>query len=307
MAKTSNNIASGTMRGFETHFSTVVLYILIAVGLLAEFLGLYGIVKIGFSNHENMMIGHIQNDMKNWKDTIPLQSEINGIRTEYSIHKFVANICIAFMLIHQFFIFRNFHIIDHLDKVHKKKFGDWVTNCIAEDILRILLFILFAYLTGEGVYLILILKETFGSLNFCCANLTWIKIWYIRVAITMAGIMFFWNLFGMKKDKFKLFSKSAFKLKKIKNSQNDIVVTYPFQSTYTTFFFSDSLGLIFWILIYEILFSQIVDLMFLMFFVDIIFIIYIVLIFARLIGELKVNLPKVKNNIVDYWNSTSFW
>ena len=279
---------------YRLKVSSSIHYLLLIIGLTSEFFVVRSIIRSKF--------GH------------------DGFIT------IIVFLAIIIMLIHQFMIIRNFHILDRMEdteskskdtksksedtefKSEDKEFksigvGDWILKSRIEDILRVILFVLFACLTGEITYLAIVSEKTtnFGFIetNGTFYNLNWISSFYIHSATILALIMFIWDITGACYDK-KL--KTNFGFSKISENKKLKIVSFPFKNPYHTFLASDLLGLIFWILLWlMVIFNIDTSLWFVLMFMA-----YGVLIFVRFIGEIIIQSKKMKENLKSYWEKTQW-
>ena len=142
--------------------------------------------------------------------------------------KFATIIAIVFMLIHHYYIIKNFHIIDNLNEMQliENGLGVWVMKSIIEGLIRLFIFILFSIITGEILYLVIVgTKDVdlfFGSYYNGNTNhpreynLDWITKTYIICSIVLSLVTILWELGG------KLYDSHLYPVSKIiKNINNN--------------------------------------------------------------------------------------
>lgn len=257
------------------NISTVVHYFLLLLGLVAEWFAITGIIK----------------------SAVP---DLSGLI------QFFTYSSIIMMLVHQFLIIRNFHILDHIDPNHYP-IGNWVAKCKIEDIIRFLLFILFAALTGEIIYLLIVGSKSIPFLHDLMADknglydLTWITPMYLISALSMSVVMLIWDWVGLWHDWNQV---PKFGLRRFEFS--DKIIYHPFTSPYYTFIVTDFIALYFWGLInYLVFFKPNKNVV--MFMLALLFLAYAFGITIRIWAEWKVNIPKVVLFIKNYRENTFWW
>jgi hypothetical protein len=274
----NNNVINNSNHGAR-NISILVVDILLIIGLVAEYLALTFILS------DKKMVD--------------------------SFDMYLAKAAIFFMLIHHYLIIKNFHIIDHLnyDDLRKNGFGNWVLKSRIEDIVRLALFILFACITGEIIYLKIMAIKNLDLLNGGYYNgntmhpkeynLTWMTEFYINSALWMSIIMLFWDTFGVFYDKY--INPSTDTATKLDVSKYGQIVAFPFKDPFVTFLISDILAFCFWysiramILNHKEWYSHLISILFLG---------YIFFISLRTIGLLRTSLPKAKTTFINYWKNS---
>ncbi len=262
--------------------SSFVMYLLLLVGLIAEGLSISGIMSEQF--------------------------EVHGFTMR------VAQLSIVLMLIHQFMIIRNFHILDHLDhhafSIHN--IGNWIGRSRIEDFLRGVIFFCFSCLTGEVVYLTLVASKSsnliadfLGIRQGQYYDLKWLTPFFVVCGTILSAIMLLWDILGYYYDKSQkpMDGIGWVNLKDL--DPNLKIVYYPLNSPYYTFFFSDILGLCFWVLTTTALFFEVDE--------DLVtgsycllFLGYVIIIYLRLRGEFKIGWPKMVKALREYIDNTDW-
>lgn len=260
---------------YTISISLFVQNFLIVLGLIAEWMAIKSIIELA----------------------IPGISGLSLLFTNGSV---------VLMLIHQFLIIRNFHILDHIN-CENYPIGDWVSRCRWEDFLRFILFLLFSALTGEIVYLFIVSSKSVTIFHELITdennmyNLSWITPIYLISALIMAIVMLIWDILGLCHD-----WDEVPKLEYRKWHEDDKIVYYPFSSPYYTFIISDFVALYFWLLVnYLIFFKTNKDNIMLLF--AALFLLYITSIATRLWGEYKVNKRKITLRFENYKRNTFWW
>ena len=262
-----------------------VNYFLLFIGLLAEFYA----ISISV---ENQIVESV-------KEYFP----------KFSLHHIMqfVRVSIIFMLIHQFFIIRNFHKLDHIVSTNKDlpNVGQWALTNKFEDILRFILFMLFACITGEVTYLLIVgseihvcfIEKTISWFNLLStvssSGIHWIVPFFVSSALLMSVLMFFWDLFGIINDWNSLPKGFLGKI-----NREEEIVCFPLVCPYYTFIISDSFGLLFWIFTYSLVVNNNSGIIVWMLLFQLG---YIVIVFIRIIGETFVNIPKIYYAFVKYW------
>jgi hypothetical protein len=276
-----------TQSNYETprNISVIVIDLLILIGLISEFLGLMFIIKEKKIITESILANTIM-------------------------------VCMGFMLIHHFFIIKNFHRIDHMSKEQliNNGFGNWVIKSRFEDLIRVIIFGLFACLTGEIVYLIIIYNKNVDLMNSTyyylnpitkilepkTYDLTWITEFYINSAFYMSLLMFIWDIFGRFYDKvWKPLSENE--KRKPENIANQIVA-FPFNDPFWIFLISDGIALCMWWFLKGLIVEHNENSKFGL---TILFVIYAIVILVRLVGSAIAYWPKLRA-ILRYWRSITF-
>jgi hypothetical protein len=225
-------------------------------------------------------------------------------------------ICMVFMLIHHFFIIRNFHRIDHMTKneLINNGFGNWVIKSRIEDFIRVIIFGLFACLTGEIIYLIIVYNKNSDLISgtYYYTNpltnileprkydLTWITDFYITTAFYMALVMFAWDIFGKFYD---TFWKPLAKLeKKIPANRFNQIVAFPFKDPFWMFLISDSIALWMWWFLKGLIVDHDSNSKY---WLTTLFILYAIVIIVRVVGSIIALGSKLKS-IQKFWREMTF-
>jgi hypothetical protein len=223
---------------------------------------------------------------------------------QYEFSLFIITmIAVVFMLLHQFLIFRNFNILDHIphDEYKKNYIGDWIGKSRWEDFLRILIFLSFAFLTGEVIYLLIVSRKLIGLINVINFNnkpyydIDWITNVYLVGALIMTCLMLLWDIIAIKYDKISVSIKDFLpdpnSITNFDKYKDNAIVSYPLDKPYFVFLVSDSFGVVFWACLVIITINKSPKVMLAM---TILTAIYAIVIITRLIGEFKINKPRLK-------------
>lgn len=207
--------------------SKLVTYSLVFLGLLTEYFAIFSILRSS--------------------------SNLND-RLESTLFD-ITMIAVIFMMLHQFLIFRNFHILDNIPSKDYEKYsiGNWVKKSRWENLLRVLLFLLFACLTGEVIYLLIIGGKLIGSLNLQIIDgrtyydLNWITYFYVWIALAMSSLMLLWDLIAIKVDDVQISFKDIIPTRKglSRFNKSNAIVCYPLEKPYYIFLLSDAFGFFF--------------------------------------------------------------
>ena len=147
------------------------------------------------------------------------------------------------VLLHHFFNLTNLDIIDELDEGQIKDLGfsvKWIQRSKLEDIIRIMIFLLFSVISGAITYIIIVGIEAYSITE--SLDLSLFTTFYVSAYLTLSFIMLLWHFLGMATDK-----ETYLKPRKV-NDQH--IITFPkflFPNSLITFFASDVLGFFVWI------------------------------------------------------------
>jgi len=219
---------------------------------------------------------------------------------------------VIMMLIHQFLIIRNFHILDHIPPTEyaDNSIGNWVSKNRIESILRFFLFFAFAFLTGEVIYLVIVSSKTldflkdFINIDGDKYDLHWMTPVYVISALCMSFLMIIWDILGLVHD-----WKDTPSLKMRKYASTDKIVYHPLTSPYYTFIISDFVSIYFWIILTFMVFGKFEkeNMTTFIILITLLFLFYLIIIFIRVIAELKVNIPRFKTQINYSMKNTYWW
>jgi hypothetical protein len=148
-------------------------------------------------------------------------------------------------------------------EVVRTGFGNWILHSFGEHCIRFILFLLFAVLTGEIIYLKIIMQKNEDLLNHCyfhkypvthevipkMYDITWTTKWYLISALILSILMIFWDGLGWLYDsKWKplLPQQRAFRNQKKINASYRI---FKISNPYFTFILCDSFAFCLWLLL----------------------------------------------------------
>lgn len=243
---------------------------------------------------------------------------LTGIMSRVPIDK-IAQIITIFgiiiMLIHQFLIMKCFHSIDHLssDDLKRVGIGKWAYNK-CESILRFLIFILFAGLTGEIVYIIISFKKSISYGDYTkittyldidgkliivdsdpltTIDVHWLPVFYIICALIMSLLIMLWSFAG--------FIYERRELKNYEVTPNDvfdlkILNPSPSKNIYKGFLRADILAVFMWLAMFFLIICNEKDALWVL---VLIVVSYAYLIIRRILAIIRNYLPSVKKAYAD--------
>ncbi len=205
------------------------------------------------------------------------------------------------MVIHHFFIIRNFHTISHLsDEENEKVGGVWITKSGIEKVFRLVLFVLFAFVSGEIIYILMILEKNMDLMNnsYFIMNpilhetqhkeydISWITPFYITWALILSSVMLFWDLAGYTYNKIKKCN--------VDNSLNSNIVTIPGLGMYGTFILTDIVAVVLWFSLKSLVENQNSNASFVM-------MIFALFYFLLIVSRLFLSLRNFRLTVYSWW------
>ena len=165
-------------------------------------------------------------------------------------NRIIVFLLIAAVLIHHQIIISNFKIIDKLRENDIASIGfvkRWI-GTIPETIIRFLIFLMFAVLSGEIPYIIAICMKIkisllhIGDHRFDLENLT---IAYISISFFLSVTMLIWHFFSFICDFRDFINKISTK------NTNPEIVSFPFNNILATLLISDIISFVIWLCFFQ--------------------------------------------------------